>query len=52
VLDTRAEIQRLFGHMEFSFSAVRSLVKVCICTALAGSVTFMPTYVGLSPAGE
>ncbi|MFT5087767.1 MAG: sodium-dependent dicarboxylate transporter 2/3/5 [Candidatus Latescibacterota bacterium] len=52
MLDTRAEIQRLFGHMEFSFSAVRSLVKVCICTALAGSVTFMPTYVGLSPAGE
>ena len=51
MLDTRAEIQRLFGHMEFSFSAARALIKVCICAALATAIAFLPAYEGLSAAG-
>lgn len=51
MLDTRAEIQRLLGHMEFSFSAARALIKVCICAVLASTIAFLPAYEGLSAAG-
>ena len=50
MLDTRREIRRLIGRLEFN--SVRSLTKLFACLLFAILVVFVPNYHGLSEAAQ
>ena len=50
MLDTRREIRRLIGRLEFN--SQRALKKTTICLLIALLVTFLPNYIGLNPAAQ
>ncbi|WP_224240245.1 SLC13 family permease [Hyalangium gracile] len=50
MLDTRASIQALLGH--FEFSSGRALVKISMSLLVAGLVAYLPAYADLSSPGR
>ena len=50
MLDTRREIRRLFGKLEFN--SIRSLTKLFVCFIIAALIVFLPNYTGLSDAAR
>lgn len=50
MLDTRAEVLRILGYLEFSSG--RAFLKVTGCGLLAAAVALWPEYDALSPAGH
>jgi len=50
MLDTRREIRRLIGCLEFN--SQRALKKMIICFIVALLITFLPNYNGLNPAAQ
>jgi sodium-dependent dicarboxylate transporter 2/3/5 len=50
MLDTRASIQALLGH--FEFSSGRALLKIAGSLLVAGLVAYLPAHAGLSPPGR
>lgn len=50
MLDTRREIRRLIGRLEFN--SQRSLTKVFGCLIVAISIVFLPNYSGLTQAAQ
>ncbi|UCH10176.1 MAG: DASS family sodium-coupled anion symporter [Fidelibacterota bacterium] len=50
MLDTRREVLRLLGKLEFRSS--RALLKIAICLALAAVLALLPNYAGLTDAAR
>ena len=50
MIDTRAEVNRILGKLEFSSG--RALAKVVACAVFAGAVALLPTHAGLSEGGR
>jgi len=50
MLDTRREVRRRLSQLEFN--SQKSLFKIFVCLIIAGSVSLIPQYSGLSEAGQ
>ena len=50
MLDTRAEIHRLLGRLEFDSG--RALLTLALCTLAACALTFLPAHTGLTEPGR